>query len=118
MWFCSSVVECRDGIPEAMKQIADDILKCIKKKNQVPYIVTSNFSFFHHVLHSYISLVRQNVALCGNGLKHVVFVVCLSFRQDTLEKVDVWLRINPSLNYPQFLREKKAVENIMEKGKK
>ena len=30
-------------------------------------IVTSNFSFSHNVFHSYISLVRQNAALCGNG---------------------------------------------------
>ena len=27
------------------------------------------FSFSHNVFHIYISLVRQNVALCGNGLK-------------------------------------------------
>ena len=27
------------------------------------------FLLFHNVFHSYISLVRQNVALCGNGLK-------------------------------------------------
>ena len=31
-------------------------------------LVTSNFSFSHNIFHSYISLVRQNVALCGNGL--------------------------------------------------
>ena len=28
-----------------------------------------NFSFSHNVFHSYISLVRQNVVLCGNRLK-------------------------------------------------
>ena len=32
-------------------------------------LVISKFSFFHNVFHSYISLVRQNVALCGDGLK-------------------------------------------------
>ena len=32
-------------------------------------LVTSNFSFSHNVFHSYISLVSQNVVLCGNGLK-------------------------------------------------
>ena len=32
--------------------------------------VTSNFSFSHNILHSYISYVRQNVALYGNGLTH------------------------------------------------
>ena len=31
-------------------------------------LVTSNFSFPHNVFHSYISLVRRNVALCGYGL--------------------------------------------------
>ena len=31
-------------------------------------LIESNFSFSHNVLHSYISLVRQNAALCGNGL--------------------------------------------------
>ena len=32
-------------------------------------LVISNFSFSHNVFHSYISLVCQNEALCGNGLK-------------------------------------------------
>ena len=32
-------------------------------------LVTSNFSFSHIVFHRYISLVCQNVALCGNGLR-------------------------------------------------
>ena len=31
-------------------------------------LVTSNFFFSHNVFHSYISLVPQNVVLCGNGL--------------------------------------------------
>ena len=33
--------------------------------------LTSNFSFSYNVFHSYISLVCQNVALCGNGLNIV-----------------------------------------------
>ena len=32
-------------------------------------LVTSSFSFSHNVFHSYISLVHQIAALCGNGLK-------------------------------------------------
>ena len=32
-------------------------------------LATIIFSFSHHVFHSYISLVRQNAALCGNGLR-------------------------------------------------
>ena len=36
---------------------------------------TSNFSFSHNVFHSYISLVRQNAALCGNGLKAQLVLV-------------------------------------------
>ena len=31
-------------------------------------LVTSNFSFSHDVFYSYISIVHQNAALCGNGL--------------------------------------------------
>ena len=30
--------------------------------------VTSNFPISHNVFHSFISLVRQNAVLCGNGL--------------------------------------------------
>ena len=36
-------------------------------------LVTSNFFFSHNVFHSYITLVHQNVALCGNGLKDLYF---------------------------------------------
>ena len=35
-------------------------------------LVTGNFSFSYNVFHSYISLVRQNAALCGNGLSPCV----------------------------------------------
>ena len=31
-------------------------------------LCTSNFSFFHNVFHSCMSLVRQNASLCGNEL--------------------------------------------------
>ena len=30
--------------------------------------IVSNFYFSHNVFHSYISIVRQSAALCGNGL--------------------------------------------------
>ena len=33
-------------------------------------LVTSNFSFYYNVFHSYIFLVRQNSGLCGNGLSN------------------------------------------------
>ena len=63
-----------------LKQIADDILKGIEMQNKYPIgwktlwekeklLVTSNFSFSHNVFHNYISLVHQNAALCGNGLR-------------------------------------------------
>ena len=42
---------------------------CEKRRN---WLVTSNFSFSYIVLPSYISLVRQNVVLCGNGLNVIV----------------------------------------------
>ena len=35
-------------------------------------LVTNNISFSHNVSHSYISLVHQNVVLCGNGLTGMV----------------------------------------------
>ena len=38
-----------------------------KWREKEKLLVTSNFSFSHNVFHSYISLVRQNAALCGNG---------------------------------------------------
>ena len=38
----------------------------IVRKGEIAF--TRNLSFFHNVFHSYISLVRQNAALCGNGL--------------------------------------------------
>ena len=41
-------------------------LKTLREKEKL--LITSNFSFSHNVFQSYISLVRQNVALCGNGL--------------------------------------------------
>ena len=34
-------------------------------------LFTSNFSFSRNVFHSSIILVRQNVVLCGNGLKNM-----------------------------------------------
>ena len=67
------------------KKNGDDILKYInfKTKNKCHIgwktsremenlLVTSNFSFSHNVFYSYISLVRQNAALCGNGLSFFV----------------------------------------------
>ena len=33
--------------------------------------ITQAISSFSHVFYSYISVVCQNVALCGNGLKHL-----------------------------------------------
>ena len=41
-------------------------------ENRVENIVTSNFSFSHDVFCSYISLLRQNAALCGNELKSIL----------------------------------------------
>ena len=41
--------------------------KTLSEKEKL--LVTSNFFFSHNVFHSYISVVRQNAALCGNGLQ-------------------------------------------------
>ena len=40
-------------------------LKCLLRT----LLVTSNFSFSHNIFHRYISLMRQNAALSGNGLR-------------------------------------------------
>ena len=42
-------------------------LKTLWEKEKV--LVTSNFSFSRNVFHSYISSLRQNATLHGNGLK-------------------------------------------------
>ena len=41
--------------------------KTLSEKEKL--LIPSNFSFLHNVFHSYISLVHQNAALSGNGLK-------------------------------------------------
>ena len=41
-------------------------LKTLWEKGK--WLVTGNFSFSHNVFHSYIFLLRQNAALCANGL--------------------------------------------------
>ena len=43
--------------------------KTLREKEK--FLVTGNFSFSHNVFHGYISLLHQNVVLCGNGFKHV-----------------------------------------------
>ena len=49
-------------------------------------LVTNNFSFSHDIFHSYISLVRQNVAFSGNGLKELVQDTCSSIISKVVEK--------------------------------
>ena len=44
-------------------------------------LVTSNFSFSHNVFHSYISLVREIVALCGNGLNSKSIIHLILYRK-------------------------------------
>ena len=41
---------------------------------------SSNFSFPHNVFHSYISLVPQTAALCGNGFNSMFEVIVLAFQ--------------------------------------
>ena len=85
---CNTLKEPINPLPDdkilvssKLKQIADDISKCIKneKKSHIgqktlwekeKLLVSSNLSFSHNVFHSYISLVRRSAALCGNGLRH------------------------------------------------
>ena len=64
-----------------LKQTADNILKCIENEKLVSYKVENivrkeeivchkQFRLFSRCFHSYISFVRLNVALCGNGLRN------------------------------------------------
>ena len=57
-------------------------------------LVTSSFSFSPNDFHNYISLVRQNAALCGNGLK----TNALYFG----EKLKKTLETKAELNFPIF----------------
>ena len=50
-------------------------------------LVRSIFSFPHNVFHSYISVVRQNAALCGNGLTAIMEGLSV-FIADRLEQRD------------------------------
>ena len=76
-----------------LEQIADNISKCIKNGKLVPHwvrekeklLVTSNFSCFYNVFLSYISLVRHNTVLCGNGL--IVLLYCKQ-EQQTARRTD------------------------------
>ena len=65
---------------------------CEKEK----LLVTSSFSFSHYVFHSYISLVPQNAALCGNGLinpfpNKPLFSHCLYYKsfENTVRKGEI-----------------------------
>ena len=64
-----------------LKQIAHYILSALKMENKYhirkkamweneKLLVTCNSSFLHNVFHMYMSLVRQNAVLCGNGLSY------------------------------------------------
>ena len=41
----------------------------VEKIEKEKLLVTSNFTFSHNVFYSYISLVHQNAALFGDGLR-------------------------------------------------
>ena len=58
-------------------------LKTFWEKEEL--LVTSNFSFSHNVFYSYISLVCQNVALCGNGI--------IQQWLPTIDKIDINLKL-------------------------
>ena len=54
-------------------------------------LVTSKFSFSHNVLHSYITLVRQNAVLCGNGLN----LAAAAYQQSVIMFFSELLELNP-----------------------
>ena len=56
------------------------------RKGEIAY--TSNFSFSLNIFHSYISLVRQYEALCGNGS---ILLTAFAYRKNV-----VWLTSIPN----------------------
>ena len=48
------------------------------------------FSFSHNVFHSYICSVRQNVALCGNGLNNITSSIDFSSNDNLLYSESIW----------------------------
>ena len=59
-------------------------------------------SFSHNFLHSYVSLVRENAALCGDGLSSIQLVVVVRQRHKGVKFFfeTKWLLIQP----PAFVR--------------
>ena len=86
---------------------------CEKKEKLLD---TRNFSFSHNVFLSYISIVHQNAALCGNGLIKQLLLpyVALNLSRDINQ-----YQFNPLLQCPNFYQpwRKKAFETLLEKGK-
>ena len=82
-----------------MKNKCDIGWKTLCEKEKL--LVTSNFSFSHNAFHSYIPLVRQNVALCGNGVIHNDRYKFLNISNTSLDTF--WasgaLRSNPCINF-------------------
>ena len=65
----SSHYSCLSRVLRALVLPKDTPTK--KRRESSAALLTSNFSFSHNVFYSYICLVRQNVALCGNGLNNL-----------------------------------------------
>ena len=63
------------GVKGWMKNKCHTVYKTLWKKEKL--LDTTNFSFSHNVFHSYIPLVRRNVALGGNRLKQTIGHVTL-----------------------------------------
>ena len=64
-------------------------------------LVTSNFSFSNNVFHSYISLVRQNAVLSGNGLKP--YLICFKQYFFPITGNIIYVLFNPCPDKPLFL---------------
>ena len=79
--------------------------------------VTSNFSCFHNVFLSYISLLCQNAALCGNGLR--AFSIIPKKKEgdelipDKLQVIRAWhVESSMSKGWGFFCPKKKNVRNV------
>ena len=83
-------------------------------------LVTSNFSSSHNVFHSYmyISLVRQNAVLCGNGLKKKlkkceIHTLVIEWNYICIRKIQIFVFF-PNNKFLDFSKLKDSADNNFE----
>ena len=86
-------------------------------------LVTSNFSFSHNVFNSYISLVRQNVALCGFCFKSTSNLDMFQSQLFTKDNILDWFKLKAFADNKLHMNQTLhlilvSVENIVRKRRK